>query len=103
LRELAGRRPRYGYRRLTVMQRRQGWKVNTKRVYQIYRKEHLGVQMAKRKKRGRHLRVPLFALINLRITLCSHLHDCKGILGESHDRAPTFPGLTYTTPRLLAV
>ena len=26
LRELAGSRPRYGYRRLTVMLRREGWK-----------------------------------------------------------------------------
>jgi len=30
LRELAGNRPRYGYRRLTVMLRREGWKVNAK-------------------------------------------------------------------------
>lgn len=59
LRELAGNRPRYGYRRLTVMLRRQGWKVNTKRVYRIYREENLGVHTAKRKKRGTHLRVPL--------------------------------------------
>jgi putative transposase len=59
LRELAGNRPRYGYRRLTVMLRRAGWKVNTKRVYRIYREENLGVHTAKRKKRGTHLRVPL--------------------------------------------
>jgi putative transposase len=32
LRELAGSRPRYGYRRLAVMLRREGWRVNTKRV-----------------------------------------------------------------------
>jgi putative transposase len=59
LRELAGNRPRYGYRRLTVMLRREGWKVNTKRVYRIYREENLGVRTAKRKKRSSHLRVPL--------------------------------------------
>ena len=59
LRELAGSRPRYGYRRLTVMLRREGWKVNTKRVYRIYREENLGVRTAKRKKRSAHLRVPL--------------------------------------------
>jgi putative transposase len=57
--ELAGNRPRYGYRRLTVMLRRAGWKVNAKRVYRIYREENLGVRTAKRKKRGLHLRVPL--------------------------------------------
>ena len=59
LRELAGNRPRYGYRRLTVMLRREGWKVNTKRVYRIYREENLGVRTAKRKKRSTHLRVAL--------------------------------------------
>ena len=59
IRELAGNRPRYGYRRLTVMLRREGWKVNTKRVYRIYREDHLSVRTAKRKKRSTHLRVPL--------------------------------------------
>jgi putative transposase len=59
LRELAGNRPRYGYRRLTVMLRREGWKVNTKRVYRIYREENLGVRTARRKKRSTHVRVPL--------------------------------------------
>jgi putative transposase len=59
LRELAGNRPRYGYRRLTVMLRREGWKVNTKRVYRIYREENLGVRTTRRKKRSSHLRVPL--------------------------------------------
>ena len=59
LRELAGNRPRYGYRRLTVMLRREGWKVNTKRVYRIYRAENLGVRTKQRKKRSSHLRVPL--------------------------------------------
>ena len=59
LRDLAGNRPRYGYRRLTVMLRREGWRVNTKRVYRIYREENLGVRTAQRKKRSAHLRVPL--------------------------------------------
>ena len=48
-----------GYRRLTVMLRREGWKVNIKRVYRLYREDNLGVRTAKRKKRGTHLRVPL--------------------------------------------
>jgi putative transposase len=59
LRELAGNRPRYGYRRLTVMLQREGWKVNSKRVYRIYREEQMGVRTTKRKKRSTHLRVPL--------------------------------------------
>jgi putative transposase len=34
LRELAATHVRYGYRRLTVLLRRQGWAVNAKRVRQ---------------------------------------------------------------------
>jgi putative transposase len=59
LRELAGTRTRYGYRRLTVLVRREGWKVNTKRVYRLYREEQLQVRTAKRTKLAPHLRVPL--------------------------------------------
>lgn len=44
LRELAGSRTRYGYRRLTVLLRREGWVVNAKRVYRLYRAGQLQVQ-----------------------------------------------------------
>jgi putative transposase len=37
LRELAGTHVRYGYRRLTVLLRREGWHVNAKRIYRLYR------------------------------------------------------------------
>ena len=59
IRELAGTRVRYGYRRLTVLLRREGWKVNAKRVYRLYREEALQVHMGKRTKRAAHTRVPL--------------------------------------------
>jgi putative transposase len=57
LRELAEARPRFGYPRLHVLLRREGWKVNIKRVYRLYKLEGLGVRTKKRKKRGSHLRV----------------------------------------------
>jgi putative transposase len=41
LRDLAGARVRYGYRRLTVLLRREGWAVNHKRVYRLYSQERL--------------------------------------------------------------
>jgi putative transposase len=59
LRELAGTRVRYGYRRLTVLLRREGRAVNAKRVYRLYREEGLQVLRTKRTKRAAHLRVPL--------------------------------------------
>ena len=39
LRELAATRVRYGYRRLHILLRREGWQVNAKRVYRLYREE----------------------------------------------------------------
>jgi putative transposase len=39
LRELAAERPRYGYQRLWVLLRREGWAVNHKRVSWLYMQE----------------------------------------------------------------
>ena len=58
LRELAATRVRWGYRRLTVMLRREGWPVNAKRIYRLYREEELTVRTAKRKKLVQRARVP---------------------------------------------
>ncbi len=49
LRSLAEERRRFGYRRLTVMLRREGWAVNHKRVYRLYQAEGLAVRRRKRK------------------------------------------------------
>jgi putative transposase len=58
LRELAATHVRYGYRRLTVLLRREGWQVNAKRVYRLYDDENLKVRSVERKKIGRRQRVP---------------------------------------------
>ncbi len=44
LRELAMARVRYGYRRLHVLLQREGWNVNHKRVYRLYRSEGLALR-----------------------------------------------------------
>jgi len=59
IRELAAVRVSYGYRRLHVLLRREGWKVNHKLVYRIYREEGLEVRTKKRRKRASALRVVL--------------------------------------------
>ena len=59
LRDLASTRIRYGYRRLTVLLRREGWHVNTKRVYRLYREEGLELRMKKRAKRAAQTRMRL--------------------------------------------
>jgi putative transposase len=58
LRELAAARVRFGYRRLTVLLKREGWQVNAKRIYRIYKEEGLVVRTQKRKKAAT-ARVPL--------------------------------------------
>ena len=56
LRELASVRVRYGYRRLHVLLQREGWRVNHKRVYRLYRLEGLLVRAKVRRKRASALR-----------------------------------------------
>jgi putative transposase len=58
LREVASTHVRYGYRRLTVLLRREGWNINAKRVYRLYDEENLKVRSVERKKIARRQRVP---------------------------------------------
>ena len=53
LRELAAVRPRFGYRRLHVLLRREGVIINHKRVERIYREEGLAVRRRRRKRVAR--------------------------------------------------
>lgn len=57
LRDLAASRVRYGYRRLTVLLKRERWKVNAKRIYRLYTEEGLIVRTKRRKQRAQRQRV----------------------------------------------
>jgi len=65
LRELAGERPRFGYRRLYRMLRREKengtakWVVNHKRAYRLYREEGLAMRGRKGKRFRAEARIPL--------------------------------------------
>lgn len=59
LRELAMERRRFGYLRLHVLLRREGWRVNHKRVYRIYQEEKLLVKCRKGRRTAAIERVPL--------------------------------------------
>jgi putative transposase len=54
--EMAASYVRYGYRRLTVLLRREGWKVNAKRIYRLYSEEQLIVRTKQRRKMARRQR-----------------------------------------------
>ena len=49
--ELIGMFPRYGYRRITDLLRGEGWRVNAKRIYRLWRQEGLRVPKKTKKKR----------------------------------------------------
>ena len=49
--ELVRRHPRYGYRRIWALLRREGWRVDRKRVHRLWRKQGLKVPTKQRKKR----------------------------------------------------
>jgi len=59
LKELASVRVRFGYRRLFILLRREGWTVNHKKIYRIYLEEGLMVRTKKRKKIASRNRAPL--------------------------------------------
>ncbi len=48
--ELAAQKRRYGYRRLHVLLRREGWEINCKRTYRVYHEAGLMVRKRKRKR-----------------------------------------------------
>jgi len=49
--ELVRRHPRYGYRRIWVLLKREGWLVNRKRIWRLWKQEGLKVPQNKHKKR----------------------------------------------------
>jgi putative transposase len=51
LRDLAESRVQYGYRRLHVLLRREGWHVNAKRVYRLYDQEGLALRTKRPRRR----------------------------------------------------
>jgi putative transposase len=53
IRELAHARPRFGFTRIWVLLRREGWRVNKKRVRRLYRLD--GLQLRMRVRRRKHI------------------------------------------------
>ena len=59
LRRLAGERRRFGYRRLHILLRREGIKLNHKKLFRIYREERLTVRRRGGRKRALGTRAPM--------------------------------------------
>lgn len=76
LRELAGQRRRFGYRRLHILLRRDGVTINRKKTQRLYREEGLTVRRRKGRRRAVGARAPgpVLALPNQRWSL-DFVHD----------------------------
>ena len=59
LRHLAAERRRFGYRRLHILLRREGIKLNHKKLFRIYREERLTVRRRGGRKRALGTRAPM--------------------------------------------
>ena len=67
IKEIASVRKRYGYRRIHVLLLREGWKINHKRVYRLYRQEGLNLRKQSSRKKISVSRAPkkgLMAAVN---------------------------------------
>ena len=59
LRELSGERRRFGYRRLHILLKREGWDMNWKKLYRLYKEEGLTVRKRGGRKRAIGTRAPM--------------------------------------------
>ena len=59
LRELSSERRRFGYRRLHILLQREGWEMNWKTLYRIYKEEGLTVRKRGGRKRAIGTRAPM--------------------------------------------
>lgn len=59
LKDLSSERRRFGYRRLHILLKREGWQVNWKKLYRIYREEGLTVRKRGGRKRALGTRTPM--------------------------------------------
>jgi transposase InsO family protein len=84
--ELASQYGRYGYRRITALRHREGWRVNHKRVERIWRQEGLKVPR-KQPKRGR-LWLTDGSCIRCRPEYRNHVWSYDFVYERTHDGRP---------------
>jgi hypothetical protein len=58
IKEIASVRIRYGYRRVHVLLRREGWEINHKRVYRLYKLEGLDLHHPSKRRKMSQSRLP---------------------------------------------
>ena len=76
MRAIAQERRRFGYRRLHVLLKREGYVVNHKRLFRLYREEKLAVRRRGGRKRAIGTRAPMFVPTDAERALVARL--CVG-------------------------
>lgn len=81
--ELATKYGRYGYRRVTALLHRDGWRVNHKRVERIWRQE--GLKVPKKQPKRRRLCLADGSLVRLRANKANHVWSYDFVHGRTSD------------------
>ncbi len=84
--DIASEYGRYGYRRVTELLRRAGWKVNHKRVERIWRRE--GLKVPSRQPKRRRLWLNDGSCVRLRPERRDHVWSYDFVLDRTHDGRP---------------
>ncbi|VFU08473.1 protein of unknown function [Methylocella tundrae] len=82
MKAMAHERRRFGYRRLHVLLRREGYVVNHKRLFRLYREEKLAVRRRAGRKRAIGTRAPMLIPLPQRPLVAGLC------LGSAHRRTP---------------
>lgn len=88
MREIAGLRRRFGYRRVGVMLERKGHIMNHKKLYRLYREEGLSVRRRRGRKRARGNRTPMPVPRRFGTTRHHPVHPVKRRTEKSPSRTP---------------
>jgi len=84
--ELAKQYGRYGYRRITALLRREGWRVNRKRVERIWRQE--GLKVPRRQPKKARLWLNDGSCVRLRAESPNHVWSYDIVFDRTHDGRP---------------
>ncbi len=84
--ELARAYGRYGYRRITALLRREGWRVNTKRVARIWREQ--GLKVPRRQPKRRRLWLADGSCVRRRAERPNHVWSYDFVFDRTHDGRP---------------
>jgi transposase InsO family protein len=84
--EVAARFGRYGYRRVAAILRQEGWDVNVKKVYRIWREE--GLKVPKRQPKRARLWLAGGSTVRLRPEYVDHVWSYDFVSDRTHDGRP---------------